>query len=513
MTRQFTNSDIKQQVDRIMDELFAGGVNNPMTAIEQISYLMFLKSLTELDEQQQKISEISGKKYVSIFNGKISKFSWRVISRLSGDELYNTLTDVFEHLHELPNLTQTGKTLFRQAHLKIYNRPTLKSVMSIIDGMDFNNTEKYDTDVKGDMYEYLLNRIAVSGTNGQFRTPRHIIRTMIELVDPKPSDLILDPACGTAGFLIEAYKYILRTNTSNEELRSGHATGDELTQAQHEFLRTKAINGFDNDADMIKVAIMNLYLHDLSQSNVVNFDPLTLPEEKKRKYDLILANPPFSGTINPEAIQEDIGLNTTKTELLFLKYMYDHLADGGRSAVIVPEGVLFGSTGGHKKMRELLVDTCKIDAIVSLPSGVFKPYAGVKTAIIFYTKGGKTDNVWFYEVTGDGFTLDDKRQPDTQNNNLKDLPSYYKKKLEGQHSWSTSRKEIVDEGYNLSASRYKPVKTESVNHRDPKEILDEVQKIEIEIADGLKKLSDKIWYGEEAVQNFWNIPIPTKITP
>jgi len=492
MALQFTNSDIKQKVDRIMDELFAGGVNNPMTAIEQVSYLMFLKSLTELDEHQQKIAELSGKKYDSIFNGKISKFGWRVLSRLSGDELYNTLTEVFEHLHELPNLTQTGKTLFRQAHLKIYNRPTLKSVVSIIDGMDFNNTEKYDTDVKGDMYEYLLNRIAVSGTNGQFRTPRHIIKMMIELVKPKPSDLILDPACGTAGFLIEAYKYILRANTSEEEVARGHDTGDKLTQAQHEFLRTKAINGFDNDADMIKVAIMNLYLHDLSQSNVLNFDPLTLPEEKKRKYDLVLANPPFAGTINSEAIQEDIGLTTSKTELLFLKYMYDHLVDGGRSAVIVPEGVLFGSTGAHKKMRELLVDTCKIDAVVSLPSGVFKPYAGVKTAIIFYTKGGKTDKAWFYEVTGDGLTLDDKRQPDEKNNNLKDLPAAYEKKEVSSCSWFATREQIIAEDYNLTASRYKPVTVDQTSHRDPKEIIAEVQKLETEIADGLKKLGNKI---------------------
>ena len=492
MQLQFINSDIKQKVDRIMDELFAGGVNNPMTAIEQVSYLMFLKSLTELDEHQQKIAELSGKKYESIFNGKISKFGWRVLSRLSGDELYNTLTEVFEHLHELPHLTPTGKTLFRQAHLKIYNRPTLKSVVSIIDGMDFNNAEKYDTDVKGDMYEYLLNRIAVSGTNGQFRTPRHIIKTMIELVKPKPSDLILDPACGTAGFLIEAYKYILHSNTSDDELSRGHATGDKLTQAQHEFLRTKAIYGFDNDADMIKVAIMNLYLHDLSQSNVLNFDPLTLPEEKKRKHDLVLANPPFAGTINTESIQEDIGLNTSKTELLFLKYMYDHLVEGGRSAVIVPEGVLFGSTGAHKKMREILVDTCKIDAVVSLPSGVFKPYAGVKTAIIFYTKSGTSDKVWFYEVAGDGFTLDDKRQPDEKNNNLKDLPVAFEKKEIGQFSWFATHEQIVAEDYNLTASRYKPVSVEKTNHRDPKEIIAEVQKLETQIAEGLKKLGNKI---------------------
>ena len=492
MTLQFTNSDLKQKVDRLMDELFAGGVNNPMTAIEQISYLMFLKSLTELDEQQERIAKLSGKEYGSIFNGKITKFSWRVISRLAGDELYNTLSEVFERLHELPKLSSTGKMLFRQAHLKIYNRPTLKSVVSLIDGMDFNNTERYDTDVKGDMYEYLLKRIAVSGTNGQFRTPRHIIRAMVELVKPQASDLILDPACGTAGFLIEAYRYIVRSNSSTEELKRGHVTGDKLSPSQQEFLRTKAINGFDNDSDMIKVALMNLYLHDLAQSNVINFDPLTLPEQKKKKYDVILANPPFAGTINRDAIQEDIGLDTTKTELLFLKYMHDHLADGGRCAVIVPEGVLFGSTGAHKKMRELLMDTCRIDAIVSLPSGVFKPYAGVKTAIIFYSKGGKTDRVWFYEVTGDGMTLDDRRHPDPTNDNLKDLLTAYEEKVIGEHSWFAEKDEIVAEEYNLTASRYKPVGTEVTNHRNPNDIIREIVTLEKEIVDKFEKLQREL---------------------
>ncbi len=492
MSLHFINSDLKQKVDRIMDELFAGGVNNPMTAIEQVSYLMFLKSITEFDEQQQKISNLAGKMHESVFNGKTSKFNWRVVSRLSGDELYNTLVEAFENLHELPRLSATGKTLFRQAHLKIYNRPTLRSVVSIIDAMDYNDTTKYDTDVKGDMYEYLLNRIAVSGTNGQFRTPRHIIKAMVDVVKPKASDLILDPACGTAGFLIEAYKHILRSNTSEEELASDHVTGDRLSPAQHEFLRTKAIHGFDNDADMIKVAVMNLYLHDLAQSNVLNFDPITLPEERKQKYDLILANPPFSGTVNAESIQENIGLNTSKTELLFIKYMYDHLVEGGRSAVIVPEGVLFGSTGGHKKMRELLLDTCRIDAVVSLPSGVFKPYAGVKTAIIFYTKGGSTDKVWFYEVTGDGFTLDDKRLPDPTHDNLKDLPEAFEKREESECSWFATREEIIAEDCNLTASRYKAAVADTTVHRDPKEIIAEVITLEKEIAEGLEKLLRKI---------------------
>lgn len=497
MTLQFINSDLRQKVDRIMDELFSGGVNNPMTAIEQISYFMFLKSLTEYDITQERLAKLAKKEYASVFNGKRSKYGWDIICRLSGDELYNSLSEALEHLHELRNLSETGRVLFKQAHLKIYNKPTLKSVVVAIDEMDYNNTEKYDTDAKGDMYEYLLNKIAVSGTNGQFRTPRHLIQVMVEISKPQPSDLILDPACGTGGFLIEAYKYILRTHTSKEELKQGHTTGDLLTRAQNNFLRTKAINSYDNDGEMVKIATMNLYLHNLARSNgdghldVKYFDPLSTPEEKKQKYDLILANPPFSGSVNVDSIQ-DVGLNTTKTELLFLKYMYDHLVEGGRSAVIVPEGVLFGSTGAHKKMRELLVDTCQIDAVVSLPSGVFKPYAGVKTAIIFYTKGGKTDKVWFYEVTGDGYTLDDKRHPDPANDNLKDLPEAYKNRKEGPNSWFATHKEIVDEDYNLTAIRYKPVTSEEIKYRDPKTIIKDVLVLEEEIAKGLRALEKEL---------------------
>jgi len=257
-------------------------------------------------------------------------------------------------------------------------------------------------------------------------------------------------------------------------------------------LQNQAINGYDNDADMIKIAIMNLYLHNINATNVKFFDPLCSPEEEKKKYDKVLANPPFSGTINQESIQEDINLNTTKTELLFLKYMYDHLVDGGRSAVIVPEGVLFGSTGGHKKMRQILMDECSIDAVVSLPSGVFKPYAGVKTAVIFYTKGGKTEKVWFYEVVGDGYTLDDNRNPDPKNDNLKDLVTAFKKKKKSEFSWFASRKQIEEEDLNLTAGRYKPITIEEVKYEDPKKIIGDVLKIEKEIVDGLNKLSKEI---------------------
>ncbi|MCD6345896.1 MAG: SAM-dependent DNA methyltransferase, partial [Bacteroidales bacterium] len=373
MALAFTNSELKQRVNDLMNRLFAGGVNNPITAIEQITYLMFLKDLTEMDEQQSRLSELNSKKYASVFVNGSGKYSWRVIARLQGKELFDTLTEAIEKLHELPNLTEVGKMLFRQAHLKVYNQPTLKALVEIIDGMDYNNPEKYDSDVKGDLYEYLLGTLSVAKRAGQFRTPRHIIKKMVEVLDIKPSDTIFDPACGTGGFLVEAYKYIMLSNTSKEELKSGHMSGDQLKPAQHRFLQTQAINGYDNDADMIKIAIMNLYLHNINASNVKFFDPLCSPEEEKRKYDKILANPPFSGTINTESIQEDKNINTTKTELLFLKYMYDHLEVGGRSAVIVPEGVLFGLTSAHKKMRQILLDECKIDAVVSLPSGVFKP--------------------------------------------------------------------------------------------------------------------------------------------
>lgn len=492
MKLNFLNSDLKAKVDKLMDELWAGGVNNPMTAIEQISYLMFLKSITEMDEKQQQLAQLSGNKREPIFNEKTSRYGWRVIARLAGDELFNTVTEAFENLQNLPGLSSMGKTLFKQAHLKIYNKPTLRSVVAIIDGLDYNNTEKYDTDVKGDLYEYLLSRISASGTNGQFRTPRHIIKAMVDVLDPKPSDTILDPACGTAGFLIEAYKHIMLTNTSEDDLKAGHVSGDKLSPAQHKFLHTEAINGYDNDSDMIKVALMNLYLHNLNSSHVINFDPICLPEEKKKKYDCILANPPFSGTINKENIQEDINLNTTKTELLFLKYMYDHLVPGGRCAVIVPEGILFGSTGAHKKMRQIFMDECHIDAIVSLPSGAFKPYAGVKTAIIFYTKGGTTDNVWFYEVVGDGFTLDDRRNPDPNNNNLKDLLDAFNKREEGKYSWIATRGQIIEEDYNLTSNRFKPVLAETIEYENPKKIIADVLRIENEIVEGLNNLVKEI---------------------
>lgn len=494
MPTNFVNSDLRQKVDQLMNELWAGGVNNPMTAIEQISYLMFLKSLTEMDEKQGQLQKLMGNAYTPLFSNSWAKYSWRTIARLSGDPLYVTLAEVFEKFHELPNLSTMGKILFRQAHLKIFNRPTLRSVVSIIDDMDYNNTQKYDTDVKGDLYEYLLSKIAISGTNGQFRTPRHIIKMMVKLVKPKAGQYLLDPTCGTAGFLIEGYLYIMEQNTSEEMRKEGHITGDRLRPDQHEFLKSHAITGYDNDTEMIKIAIMNLYLHGLENANVRHHDPLTLPTEKDRKYDIILANPPFAGNVNKEAILEDFDLKTSKTELLFGEYFYKHLAPEGKAAVIVPEGVLFGSTNAHKKLRKWLLEECRIHGIISLPSGVFKPYAGVKTSIVVFERGGKTDKVWFYEITGDGYSLDDKRTPQPDQNDIPDLLEKWETKPESERSWHASKQEIEENDLNLTASRYKPHVHEEVKYDKPKNIVEEVIKIEEKINTGLKNLIKK--FGE-----------------
>lgn len=491
MSAHFVNTDLRPKVDKLMDELYAGGVNNPMASVEQISYLMFLKSLTEFDEKQEKLTRASGKKYTPVFSGGFAKYNWRTIARLTGDELYNTLSDAFEKLHELPNLSKIGKLLFRQAHLKIYNRPTLRSVVQIIDGMDYNDTAKYDTDVKGDLYEYLLSKLNASGTNGQFRTARHIIQMMVQIVNPKPGEYILDPACGTAGFLIEAYKYILRCHTSKADMKAGHISGDLLKPDQHEFLKAHALTGYDNDADMIKISVMNLYLHGLEQANMRLFDPLCTENDHDRKYDVVLANPPFAGNINEEAILEELNLPTTATELLFVKYMLDHLAPSGRIGVIVPEGVLFGSTRAHKKLRKLLLDENDIRGIVSVPAGVFKPYSGVKTSILFVKKGGKTEKVWFYELTADGFSLDDKRQP-TKKNDLPDLLAKWKNKPESERSWYATREQIKENDDNLTAARYKPQSVVAMKYPEPKAIIEEVLKLEHDIEKGLTALLSKL---------------------
>jgi type I restriction enzyme M protein len=314
----FFSSGLRQKVDALMNTLYAGGVNNPMDSIEQISYLLFLRLLSEKDETLATID----KKYKRIFSGDWSRYAWGNFVTLTGDNLFNAVRDAIEHLQELPGMSDTGKILFSRATLKIYDRPTLRAVVQGIHNLDLAAHGGHD--VKGDMYEYLLAQLSASGTNGQFRTPRHIIDLIVQLVDPQPGQRICDPACGTAGFLISAFTHILREHTKAADLRRGQLDGSLLKPTQWRFLEEQAFTGFDNDANMVKIAILNLYLHQLEKAHIGHFNPITTGlggSYPGKLYDVILANPPFSGKVQDESILSDLNykLNTRATELLFLK--------------------------------------------------------------------------------------------------------------------------------------------------------------------------------------------------
>lgn len=475
----FFSSGLRQKVDQLMNILYAGGVNNPMDSIEQISYLLFLRLLTEKDE----VLATLDKKYQRIFSGKWARFAWGNFVTLTGDNLFNAVRDAIESLHELPGLTETGKLLFSRATLKIYDRPTLRAVIQGIHSLDLAAHDGHD--FKGDMYEYLLSKLSASGTNGQFRTPRHIIDLIVALVDPKPGQHICDPACGTAGFLISAFTHILRQHTKPADLRRGLVDGALLKAAQWKFLEEQAFTGFDNDANMVKIAILNLYLHQLEKARISLMNPLTTGfggSYPGQRFDVILANPPFAGRVQDESILADLNykLNTRSTELLFLKWFIDHLAPNGRAGVIVPNGVLFGSANAATSLRELLLTECDLQAVVSLPSGVFRPYAGVATAALILQKGGPTHSVWFYDLTADGFSLDDKRAP-IDANDIPDVLAKWPTREEGPNSFRVPIEKIRENAWSLSAGRYKPVTAATVNYEAPAEILGDVLNLENEI--------------------------------
>src|SRR5713226_4714062 len=488
----FHSSGLRQKVDQLMDILWAGGVNNPMDSIEQISYLLFLRLLTERDEQLAQLD----KKYKRIFSGQWAKFAWGNFVTLTGDALFDSVRSAIEKLHELPSMSSTGRLLFNRATLKIYDRPALRAVIQEIHQMDL--AAHNGDDLKGDMYEYLLSKISMSGTNGQFRTPRHIIAMIVALVDPQPGMRMCDPACGTAGFLIAAYNHILQNQTSKAALAKGHATGDLLKPAQWRFLEDQAFTGYDNDANMVKIGILNLYLHRLEKANIELHNALTTGKGGSYPgllFDVILANPPFAGKIQEESILADINLATRDTELLFLKWFVDHLRPGGRAGVIVPNGVLFGSNKADRKLRELLLTACDLQAVVNLPSGVFKPYSGVGTAALIFEKGAAkfkgTKSVWFYDITAEGFSLDDKRTP-IEANDIPDVLAKWLSREEGPNSYRVPIEKIRENDWSLAAGRYKPVTTGVANHGALADILGDVLKLESEIIRHGKALLEQV---------------------
>ena len=480
MMTDLIGNGFRKRIDHLMDLLYGSGVSAHHTIIEQINYLMFLRALSKRDEE----SELLNPNHKDIvLKGELSKYRWDNLLRLNAEALFNTLEEAYKDIPQKSD-NATIRLLYHDAHVKVYNKPTLRTLVHELEALskeldEFSNEGRHD--IFGDMYEYLLSKLSSAGTTGQFRTPRHIIKFIVDVVDPKIGETILDPACGTAGFLVAAYKHLANKYTSEKYLKDGSFAMDKLTPQERDFLYNHTFTGFDSSDDMIKFGLMNLHLHGLGQANLKRQNTLVDTAGDRTKWDIILANPPFAGKLDRESVSEDIQMNTGATEILFLRFMIDHLTPEGRLGVIVPEGVLFGSANAHKKIREILIDN-GLWAIVSLPAGVFNPYAGVKTSIIFFDKAKKDDEeILFYEVESDGFDLSANRRPIEQD----DLPDALKALIGTAHksekSWKASKNDIIKNNLSLSASSYNPASANAEEFRDPKLILAEIDMIEQEL--------------------------------
>jgi type I restriction enzyme M protein len=509
--------DIKNQIDRIWDAFWSGGISNPLEVIEQITYLLFIRRLDDLHTlEENKANQLKKSMERRIFPaGKDAKgrsyedYRW---SRFKGfgdpAEMFKVVGEhIFPYLRtDLARQLGNGDSTYAH-HMKDarFTIPTPGLLARVVDMLDKVPMEERDT--KGDVYEYMLAKIATAGQNGQFRTPRHIIRLMVELTAPQPTDVICDPACGTAGFLVAAGEYLRE--------RHPNLLHDKRF---NEHFHHRMFHGFDFDNTMLRIGSMNMLLHGVESPDIRYRDSLAQDHAgEEEKYTLVLANPPFAGSLDYENTAKDLLqiVKTKKTELLFLALFLRLLKPGGRAAVIVPDGVLFGSSKAHKELRRILVEDQKLDAVLSLPGGVFKPYAGVSTAILVFTKtnSGGTDAIWFYDVDADGWSLDDKRSPllpedklgpapkmplaadEHAKNNLPDVLARWGQRAGAERerprtaqSFCVPKADIAAQGYDLSLNRYKEVVHETVEHRPPKEILAELAKLEEEIQRGMKEL-------------------------
>ena len=481
--------ETKSIIDRIWTNFWEGGVTNPLTVIEQITYLLFIKGLDDIDIAHEKSDHMLGIKTKRIFDEKHQECRWSIFKNYPAEKMYRIVgEDVFPFIKSLSNNKNSGYAKYMEDAIFIIPTPImLQRVVTAIDKLKMK-----DRDTKGDVYEYLLSKLSTAGTNGQFRTPRHIIRMMVELMKPTPEDIIVDPAAGSAGFLVEAGEYL--RNNRNDLF---------LTENLKEHFNNTMFYGFDMDRTMLRIGAMNLMQHGIENPNISYKDSLSEDNEDNSKYTLVLANPPFKGSIDSERTSKDL-LNVTKTkktELLFLALFLRILRTGGRAASIVPDGVLFGSSNAHKAIRKEIIEKHKLEAVISMPSGVFKPYAGVSTAIMIFTKTGDggTDKVWFYDMTADGFSLDDQRQPIKEN----DIPDIIKRfnnrnskeeqeRARTKKSFFVPKEEIVENDYDLSINKYKEIVVEKKEYEDPKVILKRVIDMENELQQKLKELEEML---------------------
>ena len=490
--------ELKNRIDGLWDIFASGGLVNPLDVIEQITYLMFIRDLDEMDNRKAKDSEMLGLPFASIFAGEVEvggrkidgqQLKWSVFHDFPAEKMYEVVQQwVFPFIKTLHNDRDSAYSKYMgDAIFKLPTPLVLSKVVDCLDGIYAQKAQLHDTDIRGDVYEYLLNKIAQAGRNGQFRTPRHIIRMMVELVDPKADETICDPACGTSGFLVGAADYL-------KETRHKEIFYNQKSLAHY---MSGMFHGYDMDRTMLRIGAMNMMTHGIENPDIQYRDSLSDQNTDREKYTLVLANPPFKGSLDADTVSADLLklCKTKKTELLFLALFLRMLKVGGRCACIVPDGVLFGSSKAHKDIRKALVEDNRLEAVISMPSGVFKPYAGVSTAVLVFTKTGHggTDQVWFYDMKADGFSLDDKRTPVSEND-IPDIVARFRNREQEETrartepSFLVPKEEIAQNGYDLSINKYKQVEYTPVEYPSTAEILQDLRSLEQQITQGLDEL-------------------------
>ncbi len=479
--------EIRNKVDKIWSDIWSGGISNPITVIEQLTYLMFIRSLDEKELENESVEALTGEATSRVFpqDEDGQSMRWSKFKTKDSRMIYDIVgTKVFPFIKEMNGENTSAFSRYMQDAMFLL--PTPQILQKIITGLDeLYEHDIQDLDMQGDLYEYMLGKLATAGQNGQFRTPKHIRDMMVRLLAPTPNDKICDPACGTAGFLVSSAEYI-RENFESE-----------MTSGQWEHFSGEMFTGYDTDRTMLRLSAMNLMLHSITQPHINYVDSVSKQNSISSAYDIVLANPPFTGTVDAESINDNLKTvcNTKKTELLFVALFLRMLRKGGRCSCIVPDGVLFGGSNAHKALRKELVDNHHLQAVISMPSGVFKPYAGVSTAVLVFTKtgAGGTDKVWFYDVKADGFSLDDKRSA-IEANDIPDIIARYHN-LEGEtdrkptdKSFFVQKSAIEANGYDLSINKYKKVVYEKVVYDAPEVIMSRLDELSLKIASKMEEL-------------------------
>ena len=491
--------EIKSRIDSIWDTFWTGGITNSITILEQMTYLFFMKMLDDAQKTKEANASIMG---VTVKDPTFKEglwhnpdtdqdvpydlLRWSVFRNKDAEEMYRIISrDAFAFIKNLSDGKDSSYSRFMaNASFLIQNPRTLTKIVDGIDGLDMNNR-----DAMGDVYEYVLGKMAASGNNGQFRTPRHIIKMMVDLMQPSLQDTICDPAMGSAGFIVESAKYVQE-----------HYKRELLKTDGMKHYKSGLLHGFDTDSKMLRIGAMNLMLHGVDNPDVEYKDSLSTDNTDENKYTLCLANPPFAGSLDYDAVSKSLLAitKTKKTELLFMALFVRMLQPGGRCASIVPDGVLFGTSTGHKSIRKEIVDNHRLQAVISMPSGVFKPYAGVSTAILIFTKtnAGGTDKVWFYDMKADGFSLDDKRSQ-IADNDIPDIIARFhnleaeESRTRKEQSFLVPVEEIREKGYDLSINKYKEIEREVVVYEAPEVIMERIAALETEISEALNEFRNK----------------------